>query len=89
VQVLVFVRKPEQGLLERFFAGESPECGTAEFRVVRELGKQGLVLYLQETRDGYAYDAQRAGPEELSMGGTPQGLVRRSGGGGWVAVSEE
>jgi hypothetical protein len=76
-------------LLERYFAGESPECGAAEFRVVRQLGRQGLVLYLQETQDGYSYDAQKAGPEELSMGGSPQGVIRRSGGGGWVAVSEE
>lgn len=88
VPVVVFVRKPEQGLLERYFAGESPECGAPEFRVVRQLGRQGLVLYLQETQDGYLYDAQRAGPEELSMGGTPQGVIRRNGGGGWVAVSE-
>lgn len=87
VPVVVFVRKPEQGLLERFFAGESPECGAAEFRVVRQLGRQGLVLYLRETQDGYSYDAQRAGPEELSMEGTPQGVIRRNGGGGWVIAS--
>jgi hypothetical protein len=89
VPVVVFVRKPDEGLLERYFAGESPDCGAAGFRVVRELGRQGLVLYLHETQDGYSYDAQRAGPEELSMGGSPQGAIRRSGGGGWVAVSEE
>jgi hypothetical protein len=88
VPVVVFVRKPEQGLLERFFAGESPECGSTEFRVVRQLGRQGLVLYLQETEGGYSYDAQRVGPEELSMGGTPQGVIRRNGGGGWVATSD-
>jgi hypothetical protein len=89
VPVMVFVRKPEQGLLERLFEGESPECGAAEFQVVRQLGRKGLVLYLQETKDGYAYDAQRVGPEELSMGGTPQGVVRRNGGGGWVAASSD
>jgi len=87
VPVMVFVRKPEQGLLERLFVGESPECGSAEFRVVRQLGRQGLVLYLQEAGGGYSYDAQRVGPEELSMGGAPQGVIRRNGGGGWVATS--
>jgi hypothetical protein len=89
VPVVVFVRKPEQGLLERFFAGESPDCGATEFQVVRQLGRQGLVLYLHETPDGYSYDAQRAGPEELSMAGSPQGAIRRNGGGGWIAVSAE
>jgi hypothetical protein len=88
VPVMVFVRKPEEGLFERFFVGESPECGDEEFRVVRQLGRQGLVLYLQETGRGYAYDARRAGPEELSMGGAPQGVVRRNAGGGWVAASD-
>jgi len=88
VPVMVFVRKPDQGLLERFFAGESPECGDNQFRVVRQLGRQGLVLYLQETGSGYTYDARRAGPEELSMGGAPQGVVRRNAEGGWVAASD-
>jgi hypothetical protein len=87
VPVAVFVRRPEQGLLERFFAGDTPDCGDGEFRVVRQLGRQGLVLYLQETQDGYTYDVHRAGPEELSMGGAPQGAVRRNAGGGWVATS--
>jgi hypothetical protein len=87
VPVVVFVRKPEQGLLERLIAGESPECGDTGFRVVRQLGREGLVLYLQETPDGYSYDARRAGPEELSMGGTPQGAIRRNGEGGWAASS--
>jgi hypothetical protein len=89
VPVVVFVRKPEEGLLERFFAGESPECGANEFQVVRQLGREGLVLYLHETQEGYSYDAQRAGPEELSMAGSPQGMIRRNGGGGWVAISQE
>lgn len=88
VPVMVFVRRPEQGLLERFFTGESPECGDDEFRAVRQLGREGLVLYLQETQDGYSYDVHRAGPEQLSMEGKPQGVVRRNGGGGWVAVSD-
>jgi hypothetical protein len=88
VPVVVFVRRPEQGLLERYFVGESPECGDNPFRVVRQLGREGLVLYLQETRDGYSYDVRRSGPEELSMGGTPQGVVRRSAGGSWATASD-
>ncbi len=88
VPVAVFVRKPEQGLLERFFVGDSPDCGDTQFHVVRQLGRQGLVLYLQETQDGYTYDARRAGPEELSMGGRPQGTVRRKAEGGWVAAGD-
>jgi hypothetical protein len=88
VPVMVFVRKPDEGLLERFFVGESPECGDGQFHVVRQLGRQGLVVYLQETGGGYTYDARRAGPEELSMGGTAQGVVRRNSGGGWVAASD-
>ncbi|WP_224370881.1 hypothetical protein [Hyalangium versicolor] len=88
VSVAVFVRRPEEGMLERFFVGDSPDCGGDEFHVVRQLQRQGLVLYLQETPDGYAYDARRAGPEELSMNGTPQGVIRRKAEGGWAAVSD-
>lgn len=88
VPVVVFVRKPEQGLLERFFTEESPECGDSRFRAVRQLAREGLVLYLQETEEGYSYDVHRAGPEQLSMEGKPQGVIRRNGGGGWVAVSD-
>jgi hypothetical protein len=88
VPVAVFVRHPEQGQLERFFVGDSPDCGDSEFHVVRQLGRKGLVLYLQETPDGYTYDARLAGPEDLSMGGAPQGVVRRKAEGGWVAASD-
>lgn len=88
VPVAVFLRKPDQGVLERFFVAESPDCGDTQFHVVRELGRQGLVLYLQETQDGYSYDARRAGPEELSMGGTPQGKVRRKVEGGWAVAGD-
>ncbi|WP_224249525.1 hypothetical protein [Hyalangium gracile] len=88
VPVAVFVRDAEQGMLERFFVGDSPSCGDEQFHVVRQLGRQGLVLYLEETKEGYAYDARRAGPEELSMGGAPQGVVRRKAEGGWVAASD-
>ena len=88
VSVAVFVRKPEQGVLERFFVADSPDCGDNQFHVVRELGRQGLVLYLQETQDGYTYDARRAGPEALSMDGTPQGKVRRKVEGGWAVAGD-
>jgi hypothetical protein len=87
VPVVVFLRQPEEGLLERFFEGDGDACGDTHFHVVRQLGRQGLVLYLQETPDGYSYDVRRAGPEELSMGGAPQGVIRRSAAGGWVAAS--
>jgi hypothetical protein len=88
VPVAVFLRRPEQGVLERFFSRDSLDCGDEQFHVVRQLGRKGLVLYLQETQDGYSYDAQRAGPDELSMGGAPQGVVRRNAEGGWVAASD-
>ncbi len=88
VPVVVFVRKPEEGLLERFFEGDSAECGDMNFRVAGQLSREGLVLYLQETPDGYTYDARRAGPEELSMEGVPQGVVRRKAEGGWVAATD-
>jgi hypothetical protein len=88
VPVMVFVRNPDEGMLERFFVGESPECGDGQFQVVRNLGRQGLVVYLQETGSGYSYDARRAGPEELSMGGAPQGVVRRNPEGGWATASD-
>lgn len=89
IPVMVFVRKPDQGLLERYFVGESPECGDTQFRVVRQLGRKGLIVYLQEAPNGgYSYDARRAGPEELSMGGAPQGVVRRNPEGGWAAATD-
>jgi hypothetical protein len=88
VQVAVFIRNPEEGMLERFFEGDATVCEDTQFRVVRQLGSQGLVLYLQETPEGYTYDAQRAGPEGLSMGGAPQGIVRRKAEGGWAAATD-
>ena len=87
VPVVVFMRNPEEGLLERLFEGDSPPCGDSQFQVVRQLSRQGLVLYLQEAPEGYAYDARRGGPEELSMGGEPQGVVRRNAQGGWATVT--
>lgn len=88
VPVVVFMRNPEEGLLERLFEGDSPPCGDTQFQVVRQLSRPGLVLYLQEAPEGYAYDARRGGPEELSMGGTPQGIVRRNAQGGWATAAD-
>jgi hypothetical protein len=88
VPVVVFLRDPAEGLLERFFEGDGATCGDNHFHVVRQLGREGLVLYLQETVEGYAYDVRRAGPEQLSMGGEPQGVVRRNASGGWVAATD-
>jgi hypothetical protein len=82
--VVVYVRRPEQSMLERFFAGDKPLCGDATFQVVQENVLDAVVVYLQEVQDGYAYDARRAGPEELSLEGTPQGQVKRQGP-AWVA----
>ncbi len=82
--VVVYVRRPEESMLERFFEGDEPLCGDGTFQVVQENVLDAVVVYLQEVQDGYAYDARRAGPEELSLEGTPQGQVKRQGP-AWVA----
>ncbi len=84
--VVVYVRRPAESTLERFFEG-TPECGDATFRVMRESAADALVLYLEASEEqGYAYDARRSGPEELTLAGTPQGKVRRSEA-GWVTAT--
>ncbi len=88
VLVSVFVRNPEEGRLERLFEDDLPECGGEQFRVVRQLSREGLVLYLQESPEGYAYDARRAGPEDLTMAGAPQGIIRRTAEGSWAVASD-
>ncbi|MBZ4419985.1 hypothetical protein [Myxococcus sp. RHSTA-1-4] len=85
--VVVYVRRPEQAMLERFFADDAPLCGDATFKVVQENVLDAVVVYLQEVQDGYAYDAHRAGPQELSMEGKPQGIVKRQGY-SWVVSPE-
>jgi hypothetical protein len=85
-QVLVFLRRPEQNLLERLFAGE-PNCGGYNYNVVQESTTESLVLFLQPQGDGYAFDVQSAAPDELALGGTPQGMVSKRDGGGWAASS--
>jgi hypothetical protein len=87
VPVTVFLRNASEGRLERFF-DDDPSCGNEQFRVVRQLAREGLVLYLEESSEGYAYDARRAGPEDLSMASSPQGFVRRTAEGSWAAASD-
>ncbi|WP_164019337.1 hypothetical protein [Pyxidicoccus trucidator] len=83
--VVVYVRRPEESMLERFFEGDEPLCGDDTFQVVQENVLDAVVVYLQEVQDGYAYDARRAGPEQLTLEGKPQGLVKRNGP-SWVAA---
>ncbi|WP_342374720.1 hypothetical protein NVS55_25690 [Myxococcus stipitatus] len=83
--VRVYVRRPEQAMLERFFEGDEPHCGDATFKVVQESVLDAVVVYLQEVQEGgYAYDARRSGPDELTLEGQPQGTLRRAGP-AWVA----
>jgi hypothetical protein len=83
--VMVYLRRPREFALERFFEG-SPDCDDTTFRVVQGAAVDAVVVYLEAVADGYTYDARRARPEELTMAGTPQGLLRRSGG-GWVPAT--
>ncbi len=84
--VLVFLRDPEEGLLERLFVGE-PTCEGNGYRVVQHILTDSVVLYLQPTGDtDYAFDVQRSNPTGLALGGEPKGTVRRRGE-GWVASS--
>ncbi|WP_426753161.1 hypothetical protein [Myxococcus sp. Y35] len=83
--VVVYVRRPEQAMLERFFSGDAPSCGDATFKVVQENVLDAVVVYLQEVQDGYAYDARRASHDELSLEGKPQGMLKRRGL-DWVAI---
>ncbi len=83
--VLVYLRRPQESVLERFFE-DSPACGDATFRVVQDAAVDAVVVYLESAAEGYTYDARRSGPEELSMVGSPQGVVRRAGE-GWVTAT--
>ena len=84
-QVLVYVRRPEQSLLERLFEGETTTCGGNDFSVVQQSTTQALVVFLQPLGNGYTFDVQQVAPDELSLGGEPKGTVTKSDGGGWVA----
>ncbi|HEX8438513.1 hypothetical protein [Archangium sp.] len=85
--VLVFVRRPEQDMLERLFAGDEPSCGGYNYSVVQQSTTDALVLFLQPLGDGYTFDVQRAAPDELSLGGAPRGTLTKRDGGGWAASS--
>ncbi len=84
--VMVYVRRPAESTLERFFEGTSPDCADTTFRVVQEAAVEAVVVYLEEEADGYTYDARRSSPLELSIAGKPQGTVRRSGA-GWASAA--
>ncbi|MCP3101400.1 hypothetical protein LZ198_21230 [Myxococcus sp. K15C18031901] len=84
--VRVYVRRPEQSMLERFFEGDEPHCGDATFKVVQESVLDAVVVYLQEVGEGYAYDAHRSGPDELTLESKPQGRLKRAGP-AWVATN--
>jgi hypothetical protein len=84
-QVLVFVRQPDEAVLERFFTGD-PACGGPDFKVVRDITRETLVLFLQPQGEGYVYDAQRAAPDRMSLGGEAKGAVRKREG-VWAASS--
>lgn len=83
--VMVYLRRPQESSLERFFE-DSPDCADTTFRVVQEASVDAVVVYLESVTDGFTYDAKRADPQELSLASTPQGVVRRSGD-GWVPGS--
>ncbi len=84
-QVLVFVRRPEEAMLERLFVGDEPSCGGPNYNVVQSSTTDAVVLFLQPREGGYIYDAQRAAPDQLSLGGEAKGAVMKSSGGAWVS----
>ncbi len=86
-EVLVFVRRPEEAMLERLFMGNEPSCAGPNYRVVQNITSDAVVLFLQPRVGGYIYDAQRAAPDELSLGGEAKGAVMKNEGGAWVSSS--
>ena len=84
-QVVVFMRQPDEAVLERFFAGD-PSCQGSAFKVVHDLTGEGVVLFLRGQADGYVYDAQRASADRMSLGGDAKGAVRKREG-VWAASS--
>jgi hypothetical protein len=85
-QVLVFVLRPEQGQLERLFAG-TPTCRGVNYKVVDDITMKAIVLFLQPQANGYIFDAQLSTPNELSLGTEAKGKLSKRDDGGWVASS--
>jgi len=83
--VMVYLRRPQESSLERFFE-DTPNCADTTFRVVQEATVDAVVVYRESVADGYTYVARRTTPQELSLSGAPQGVVRRNGA-GWVSAS--
>ena len=83
-QVVVYLHRPEEEVLERLFTGE-PSCEGPHYKVVRESTRDAVVLFLQPKGKGYVYSAQRAAPGQLALGGAVKGSVEPRDDGGWVA----
>ncbi|MET0402737.1 MAG: hypothetical protein ABW123_10055 [Cystobacter sp.] len=84
-QVLVFVRGEDEAVLERLFSGD-PSCRGSNFKVVQEITREALVLFLERQGAGFVYDAQRAAPDRMSLGGKARGTVTKRSG-VWAASS--
>jgi hypothetical protein len=84
-QVLVFVRGEDESVLKRFFPGD-PSCRGSNFKVVQDISREALVLFLERQGEGYVYDAQRAAPDRMTLGGKARGSVTKREG-VWAASS--
>ena len=83
-QVVVYLHRPEDAVLERLFVGD-PQCGGPRYTVVQENTREAVVLFLQPRGGGYVYSAQRAAPGQLALGGESKGSVSQGENGTWVA----
>lgn len=83
-QVVVYLHRPEEEVLERLFTGD-PTCEGPRYKVMRENTREAVVLFLQPKGQGYVYSAQRAAPGQLALGGDAKGTVTKRDDGGWVA----
>ena len=80
VPLAVYVRRPEEGMLERFLIQELA-CATAEFRIVARAPARALLLYLADAPQGFTFALEQGSPEDLALEGDPQGRVVRAGSG--------
>lgn len=83
-QVVVYLHRPEDAVLERLFVGE-PRCEGPGYSVVQESTREAVVLFLQPRGTGFVYSAQRAAPGQLALGGESKGSVNQRDDGAWVA----